>query len=104
MLHADSGKRSWDLKGATSVSGTPLGAYAYGSTADADTRHFMFVRIKSAEEVETGIKQLPAEGVQTMTSANKTDSETLYDLSGRKVTSGSLKKGIYIKGGKKVTF
>ncbi len=104
MLHADSGKRSWDLKGATSVSGTPLGVYAYGSTADADTRHFLFVRIKSAEEVETGIKQLPAEGVQTMTSANKTDSETLYDLSGRKVTSGSLKKGIYIKGGKKVTF
>lgn len=101
MLHADSKHRGWDLKGANLSSGTNVGIYAYGNTADADTRHFQFVRIKGAtSDEEDGIEEV-RKPARTTVSVD----ESLYDLSGRKVTSSAApKKGIYLKGGKKVTY
>lgn len=101
MWHND-GKRAWDLNGGTSAAGTTLGLYNYGSTADADTRQFLFVRINSAsmDNDETGIQQL-----QNSQASTSNDKESIYDLSGRKLSktsASSLPKGIYIVGGKKV--
>lgn len=106
IQHGDANHRGWDLQGATSVSGTPLGLWAYGTSADADTRQFQFVRIKSAEEMTDGISDIiDAENVTINPQTEELQERcAIYDLSGRKVTSSTLKKGIYIKGGKKVTY
>lgn len=95
--------KGWDLEGATSVSGTALGLWTYGTSADADTRQFQFVRIKSTQEIADCINDV-AEGNNNMdANDDKAERCAIYDLSGRKVPASALKKGIYIKGGKKVT-
>lgn len=50
-------------------------------------------------EVRT-YRNLESTGIHSVTSDQKTGNDAIYDLSGRRIT-GAMKKGIYIKNGKK---
>ena len=75
---------------------TETGDYVIAFYADAaKNADFVLgtVNIQAKEFYTTGIKELPTVNSQP---------STVYDLNGRRIKEGSLKPGIYIKGGRKV--
>lgn len=75
---------------------TETGDYVIAFYADAaKNADFVLgtVNIQAKEFYTTGIKELPAVNSQP---------STIYDLNGRRIKEGSLKPGIYIKGGRKI--
>ena len=56
--------------------------------------HVFYIDVYTTDE-------LPTDGVEALRSAT-TDSKVIYDLQGRRLSAGTLKAGIYIKGGKKI--
>ena len=75
---------------------TETGDYVIAFYADAaKNADFVLgtVNIQAKECYTTGIKELPTVNSQP---------STVYDLNGRRIKEGSLKPGIYIKGGRKI--
>ena len=75
---------------------TETGDYVIAFYADAaKNADFVLgtVNIQAKEFYTTGIKELPTVNSQP---------STVYDLNGRRIKEGSLKPGIYIKGGRKI--
>jgi hypothetical protein len=75
---------------------TETGDYVIAFYADAaKNADFVLgtVNIQAKEFYTTGIKELPTVNSQP---------STIYDLNGRRIKEGSLKPGIYIKGGRKI--
>ena len=94
LWHTD-GRRAWDLEGKNLTKGTRLGLWDYGTSADADHRQFLLVRIASQQTDEaTSIKPLPQEARSTRHAS--------CDLLGRPVSSTAAAHGIYVVNDRKV--
>ena len=91
MYHNDAQKRGWDLEGGSISTGTYVGLYAYGTSADADTRQWKIVRIRDSRQ---------ADDVREVRMPSATLGTPAYNLSGQQVGKGF--KGIYIQNGKKM--
>ena len=86
--------RAWDLEGAKFSEGTRVGLWDYGTTADADHRQFLLVRISSQQDNEgTAVQAVPG---------NPSHLHTAYDLLGRRLPSDRPHYGIYVHDGRKV--
>lgn len=79
----------FDLQGNNLAAGTVVGLYAYGSSVDADTRNWQFVRISPAV----------SDGVQAVTNQAAAGRETYYDLAGRRLSSPSHGVNIRLSNG-----
>ena len=96
--------KAWDLSNASLSSGTPIGIYTYGSTAQADHRQWLFARVATAhtdDPEETGIHDAVAESPLLHGDSQSPTASPAYDLTGRPVDLRHY-HGIAVVNGRKV--
>ena len=96
--------KAWDLSNASLSSGTPIGIYTYGSTAQADHRQWLFARVATAhtdDPEETGIHDALAESPLLHGDSQSPTASPAYDLTGRPVDLRHY-RGIAVVNGRKV--
>ncbi len=100
--------KAFDLKNEGYAVGTVVGQYAYGSSASAGQRHWHLLRLSDdfAADDQTAVRDFADRAAR--------ESADIFDLSGRKVFAGSaasrgmkngtfsIRRGLYIRGGKKI--
>ncbi len=84
--------KGWDLNGQALSNGTTVGSWTYGSSATADTRQWLLLRIASPS-TETDIAPLSTDALP------RAGHSIVYDLQGRPV-SHPIAGHLYIKAGR----
>lgn len=89
ILSADGTGRAWDLEGQNINAGTHIGVWEYGTSASADHRNWMLVRVASDDHTSTDITTLPSSDASSSES-----SPVIHTISG--IRTKSLQPGLNI--------